>query len=135
MSYNNQGGAEKLLNAKMRTVLYKPGQEARLTWIFQTNKKISFYGIVWTIYDRVNKTYTKLVWIDRYEKVYRHLHTKGRSDYDVIVETKTINITKVQITIAIPNVQTIHGNKYVCHVIRSKIGPSQIELKVEGELI
>ncbi|XP_028412699.1 fibroblast growth factor receptor 1-like isoform X2 [Dendronephthya gigantea] len=125
------GGAEKLLNAKMRTVLCKPGQEARLTWIFQTNKKISFYGIVWTIYDRIHKNYTKLVWINKHEKVYRHFHTKGRSDFDVNVATKTINTTKVQLTIIIPNVQDIHENKYVCHVIRSKIGPSQIELKVE----
>ncbi len=89
--------------------------------------------MVWTIYDRLFKNHTKLLWMDRYEKLYRHLYSRNRPDYDVRLKSDSINDGDVKITIVISNVQHIHENNYVCHVIRSKIGPSQIELKVKGQ--
>lgn len=71
--------------------------------------------------------------MDRDERLYRHLHTKNRPDYDVKLKSETINNTDVQLTIVIPNVQRIHENKYICHVMGFKIGPFEIELKVKGE--
>jgi hypothetical protein len=109
------------------------GQEAKLKWVFQTSNKITFHGIVWTIKDRLFKNSTKLLWMDRDERLYRHLHTKNRPDYDVKLKSETINNTDVQLTIVIPNVQRIHENKYICHVMGFKIGPFEIELKVKGE--
>ena len=113
------------------------GDEVRLSWMFQIQTNIKFYGIVWTIRDPVLKNYTKLVWMDRNERLYRHLHTKGRPEYDVRFISETINQTNIQLSIVIPKVQHIHENKYSCYLIKSKIGPSQIELKVrdKGELI
>lgn len=115
-------------------MIVAPGQEARLEWKFATNSNVTFYGIVWTIFDRVFKNYTKLIWMDRQEILYRHFHTKDRRDYDVKFTSASMKSGEVVLlTIIIPNVQKVHENVYVCHVIRSNIRPSQVELKVKGE--
>ena len=114
------------------------GQEARLTWKFSTNKTLYFHGIVWTIKDRVFKNDTKLLWIDRYEKLYRHSHTKNRHEYDVGFTSDTMLDGGVQLTIVILKAEHIHENRYVCHVIRPGrdiITPSEIELEVTPEPI
>ena len=71
--------------------------------------------------------------MDEYEKLYRHLHTKNRREYEVRFKSETINNKVVQLTILIPDVQQIHENGYVCHIVGSKIGPSEIKLKVKGK--
>ena len=124
------GGAAKLLNKENRTMSVVVGQEARLTWKFLTNETIYFHGIVWTFRDRLLGNDTKLLWMDRYEKLYRHSFTKNRSDYDVRLKSETIG-GNVQLTLVIPNTQRIHENEYVCHVIRSDIRDSVIKLKVK----
>lgn len=127
------GGAEKLLNEKIRTVFVKKGETARLTWVFQTKKNVVFHGIVWTILDRLHQNYSKLLWMDRSEHLFRYLHTKDRIEYDVELLTKKMKDRHVQLMIRIPKVQYIHQTTYICHVIRSKIKSSQIKLKIIGK--
>ena len=111
------------------------GQEARLTWKFAINETLYFHGIVWTIKDPVFGNDTKLLWMDRYEKLYRHSYTQNRDGYDIRFTSDTIMDGGVQLTIVILKAEYIHENKYVCHVIRpdrkSNITPSEIELKVK----
>ena len=126
------GGVVKRVNEKHRLMFVTRGEKARLSWIFRTKENIPFHGIVWTMHDRMFKNHTKLIWINEDEKLYQHSHAKGRVDYGVRFMSKKINHTDVQLTIVIPNVQQIHENKYVCHVVGLHIGSSDIELKVKG---
>lgn len=118
------------MNEKHR-ISFTRGDKAELQWVFRTKENVTFHGIVWTIYDRMFRNYTKFIWMDEYEKLYRHLHTKNRREYEVRFKSETLDNTDVQLTIIIPDVQQIHENRYICHIVGSKIRPSEIELKVK----
>ena len=121
------------MNAVSRTMVVEQGQDVELTWLFETDKNVVFNGVVWMIYDHLYKKNTKLIWLNSRETVVRHLHTQHRPEFNATLGTRKVNDTVVRVIVVVSNVQQVHSNTYVCHVITASVPRSQITLKVVGK--